>query len=499
MLGMSAMEIAAKELEELIESANTNMKSIPGPVYNVKGYGAKGDGKTDDTDAIQRTIDAASNDGNGAVYIPVGRYNISSQIKLRRGVSIIGEEKFATIIIPKSPFMNVFYHEGVALLSMRNFSVWNNDNLDGIVGIYMKNVNRMYVSDIDFTGVKYCWYSVDGGHNHFSFISSREAVAQNSGGFWMGSSQGGDENGEGNYGSVISTITSCTFKSGQNSRPDYIKLKRNANLLISNCEFIGAHSTNNCFTIHDDAQGIHISNCAINSWNIGILVETGNYVGEVNRAPRAITITNTEFDQNMEHAVRINQGQTVKLIGCTVTSSNVATDSIPFYLGTECINAIVSECSFGGYYGTGARAINLDGCDNVMITGNMFASVDTAIYFDSITTKVLVKDNNFKLGVVTKIGGDPSGSDNRIGSNYDNPLLDVTPVVPATNTEITNKTGYDVLLIVEEGATEGSLSNIIINNSLIKVNKYIAIPIKAGDTVRMNYTEAPTWKWLTQR
>src|SRR5262245_60897256 len=44
----------------------------------VKG---KGDGRTDDTDAIQRAIDqAAENAGGGVVFLPSGRYRISRTI-----------------------------------------------------------------------------------------------------------------------------------------------------------------------------------------------------------------------------------------------------------------------------------------------------------------------------------------------------------------------------------------------------------------------------------
>lgn len=45
---------------------------------NVKWFGAKGDGQTDDTLAIQATVDYVSNQGGGVVYIPDGTYMIKA-------------------------------------------------------------------------------------------------------------------------------------------------------------------------------------------------------------------------------------------------------------------------------------------------------------------------------------------------------------------------------------------------------------------------------------
>lgn len=61
----------------------TNFKTWNGILINVKEYGAKGDGKTDDTAAIQKAINYAFSLGEGQfaiVYFPPGIYCISSTI-----------------------------------------------------------------------------------------------------------------------------------------------------------------------------------------------------------------------------------------------------------------------------------------------------------------------------------------------------------------------------------------------------------------------------------
>ena len=53
--------------------------------YDVRAYGAKGDGKTKDTQALQRAIDAASAAGGGTVELPSGTY-VTGTLLLRDNV-----------------------------------------------------------------------------------------------------------------------------------------------------------------------------------------------------------------------------------------------------------------------------------------------------------------------------------------------------------------------------------------------------------------------------
>lgn len=58
-----------------------------GIFYNVKDYGAKGDGQTVDTKAIDAAIDAASQAGGGTVFFPAGTY-LSFTIHLKSFVTL---------------------------------------------------------------------------------------------------------------------------------------------------------------------------------------------------------------------------------------------------------------------------------------------------------------------------------------------------------------------------------------------------------------------------
>lgn len=78
-------------------------------VYNVRDFGAKGDGVTIDSPAINAAIRAASRDGGGVIYLPTGTY-ASYSIRLASHITIY-IEKGATLLAA-DPKDGVGYDEG---------------------------------------------------------------------------------------------------------------------------------------------------------------------------------------------------------------------------------------------------------------------------------------------------------------------------------------------------------------------------------------------------
>jgi hypothetical protein len=69
-----------------------------GNVYNVTSYGAKGDGSTDDFNAISAAVSAANSDPGSTLYFPAGTYLLTKNISFGNGKKIVGEGIGATII-----------------------------------------------------------------------------------------------------------------------------------------------------------------------------------------------------------------------------------------------------------------------------------------------------------------------------------------------------------------------------------------------------------------
>ncbi|MCX6328699.1 MAG: glycoside hydrolase family 28 protein [Bacteroidia bacterium] len=83
-------------------TAADKKKAQPAPqapaalVFNVKDFGATGDGKTLDSPSINKAIEEASAKGGGMVYFPAGNY-LSASIRLKSNISVYLEQG-ATIV-----------------------------------------------------------------------------------------------------------------------------------------------------------------------------------------------------------------------------------------------------------------------------------------------------------------------------------------------------------------------------------------------------------------
>ena len=126
LLGLSAAGFSSTRMES----------SKCGADRSVKDFGAVGDGRADDTAAIQSAVDA----GVGAVYFPKGDYRLTHTIVVdlnaRSKTSLVGTGAACVIMAGPGPaFHFVATHEGTASPDSVRPQVWDKERLPIITGI----------------------------------------------------------------------------------------------------------------------------------------------------------------------------------------------------------------------------------------------------------------------------------------------------------------------------------------------------------------------------
>src|SRR5579863_247393 len=84
---MVARYLAAIALSVAVASSDVIAADLPHSVFDVTSYGAKGDGQTNDTAAVQKAIDACTQAGGGVVYLPPGNF-LTGTIFLKNNVTL---------------------------------------------------------------------------------------------------------------------------------------------------------------------------------------------------------------------------------------------------------------------------------------------------------------------------------------------------------------------------------------------------------------------------
>jgi hypothetical protein len=119
-------------------------------VYNIMDYGAKGDGTTDDAEAIQKAIDECSQAGGGTVLFPAGHVFMSGPIHLQSYVDIHLEPNSQLLANPD---------EGVYTESA--FGDNRGEGMMWISGKDIKNISFSGTGTIDGNGVAFMGAELD--------------------------------------------------------------------------------------------------------------------------------------------------------------------------------------------------------------------------------------------------------------------------------------------------------------------------------------------------
>lgn len=154
---------------------------VPSGWYNVKVYGATGDGSTDDTSAIQSAISAIPSTG-GTLYIPAGTYKISSAVELKSNLVVQGDGIDCTKIAQSGTSANGLHATNAANVDVRDLRVGGPASGTG-VGIYFEHSSSNPVNYINITNVNIRQFGSHGLRMDSANASTLlKVISQNNGG-----------------------------------------------------------------------------------------------------------------------------------------------------------------------------------------------------------------------------------------------------------------------------------------------------------------------------
>jgi len=273
-------------------SQNASARSVKtGGFYNIRDFGAKGDAKTLDTNAINKTIDAASTKGGGTVFFPAGTY-LSFSIRLKSNITLYLDNG-ATILAadPQDHKGTYDMPEPNEFDMYQDFghSHWQNSL---IWGIGLENVAIVGQGKIDGKGL-----------SRRSPGPRRPRTA----GETPASMGGGNKNAI----SPLGETSDVKEMNGLGTKAIALKLSRNVTLRDFTI-FQGGHfallttgvdnltidnlrvDTNRDGFDIDSCRNVRISNSFVNSPNDDAIVLKSSYALGFNRATENVTITNSQ-------------------------------------------------------------------------------------------------------------------------------------------------------------------------------------------------------------
>lgn len=337
-------------------------------IFNVQNFGAKGDGITDDTAAIQSAIDAAAAAGGGQVYMPTGTYIVSG-----------GEEPSDGCLMLKS---NVYlYGDGMGATTVQV--------ADG--------------SDTKITGVIRSAYGEethDFGVSNLTIDGNRDNTTGKIDGWFNGYIPG-----EAGYDSNV-TLDSVEIKdcSGYGFDPH----EQTVNMVIKNsvshgngldgfvADFLSNSTFENNVAYDNDRHGFNIvtsthdftltNNVAYNNGGNGIVIQRGS---EDIPSPTNITITGGEVYGNGAEGVLIKMSSEVTVSGVDIHDNASAgiriygsnhVEIIDNTLNNNSLGSPVPEIIIQSYNDTlGVSGKYFNGSDNT-IQGNIIIGSDLSTY-----------------------------------------------------------------------------------------------------------------------
>jgi polygalacturonase len=385
-LGSIGLAAAAVATAPAAYAASTKSSSAGAQnVFDIRTYGAKGDGKTIDTPAINKAIEAAAAAGGGSVFFPAGTW-LCFSIRLKSHVGLYLAQG-ATILAADSPLPGATtgYNGGTYDAAEPN-TAWDAYQDYGHNHWHNSLMWGEDLNDISITGPGLIY------GKGLSFGANRAAR----GNYPIYKAE---QPGVGNKSIALKNCRNVIFRDFSILKGGHFGLLLTGvdNLTIDNLKI----DTDRDGMDIDCCRNVHVSNCTVNSpWDDGICPKSSYALG-YNRATENVTITNCYVTGTYELGTVLDG-----------TFKKFAADArVPrtgrIKCGTESNggfkNITISNCVFDGCDGLALESEDGALCEDITISNITMRDIFTAPIFLRLGSRLRGPKENTKVGTMQRI------------------------------------------------------------------------------------------------
>jgi hypothetical protein len=268
-------------------------------LFNVKDYGAVGDGNTDDTGAFSAAFQALVSSKQGTVYFPTGNYHIGSTVTIDNAdsigtFSIRGDGPSSVVLWSADSHLFSFQSDTpVNFLNMHEFTIASAESDKSSTSSAIH-----FTAGITKSSIHTLWFI--GKNSNVGAVST----------FLLGSCL--------DLGTITDTV-SVTDVLIWGHTGDGIKIGKGSEVRISGGRVISFNKLDNSVGIHVTGGngGVHVWSTDLIGGNIGMLIDNTSGAG----SNREIFLTHATIDSNWR-GLAVADDSFVSIVGCWAASSD---------------------------------------------------------------------------------------------------------------------------------------------------------------------------------